>query len=81
MTKCEDIVMAPVTEVITGASRNHRIVGVVSDISRISRRLPPYQLRLYSPIQDGGITRWQTIFVGHYQTIDEAIGFIKTICQ
>lgn len=82
MTKCEDIVMAPVIEVVTGASRNnHRIVGVISDISQISRTIPAYQLRVYSPIEDNGITRWQTVFIGHYQTIDEAIGFIKTICQ
>lgn len=73
--------MAPVIEVIKGANRNHRIVGVISDISQISRTIPAYQLRVYSPIEDDGITRWQTIFVGHYQTIDEAIGFIKSICQ
>ena len=81
MTKCEDIVMAPVIEVVTGASRNHRIVGVISDISQISRTIPAYQLRVYSPIEDDGIIRWQTVFVGHYQTIDEAMGFIKSICQ
>lgn len=74
--------MAPVIEVVTGANRkHHRIVGVISDNSQISRTIPAYQLRVYSPIEDNGITRWQTIFIGRYQTIDEAIGFIKTICQ
>lgn len=81
MTKCEDIVMAPVIEVVTGASRNHRIVGVISDISQISRTIPAYQLRVYSPIDDDGITRWQTVFVGHYQTLDGAISAYKAMCQ
>lgn len=74
--------MAPVIEVVTGADYHHHpVVGVISDISRISRCLPTYQLRVYSPIDDDGITRWQTVFVGHYQTIDGAIGFVKTMCQ
>ena len=82
MTKCEDIVMAPVIEVIKGANRkHHRIVGVIRDISQISQTIPAYQLRVYSPINDDGITRWQPIFVGHYRTLDGAVGFIKHMCQ
>lgn len=73
--------MAPVIEVVTGASRNHRIVGVISDISQISRTIPAYQLRVYSPITEDRITRWQPIFVGHYRTLDGAVGFIKHMCQ
>lgn len=73
--------MAPVIEVVTGANHHHPVVGVISDISRISRCLPTYQLRVYSPIEDDGIIRWQTVFIGHYQTIDGAIGFVKTMCQ
>ena len=74
--------MAPVIEVVTGASRNyHRIVGVISDISQISRTIPAYQLRVYSPIDDDGITRWQTVFIGHYQTLDGAISAYRAMCQ
>ncbi|QHJ77096.1 MAG: hypothetical protein [Bacteriophage sp.] len=82
MTKCEEIVMAPVIEVVTGANRkHHRIVGVIRDNSQISRTIPAYQLRVYSPIIDDGITRWQTVFIGHYQTLDGAISAYKAMCQ
>lgn len=73
--------MAPVIEVVTGANHNHRIVGVIRDISQISRTIPAYQLRVYSPIEDNGITRWQTIFIGHYRTLDGAIHAYKVMCQ
>lgn len=71
---------APVVEVVQGKYHGHQVFGIIRDISKISKAVLPYQLRIFSPMKDDGVTRWQTILIGHFKTLDDAVDSIRYMC-
>lgn len=76
-----ELVEAPVIEVVAGVSdtTNHPVVGLIAETSQVSKTLPPYQLKVYSPIVKDGLVFWQVTFVGHYQSRDEAVRWFRKL--
>lgn len=68
---------APVAEVVQGNYHGNQVFGIIRDISKISKAVLPFQLRIFSPMKDDGVIRWQIILIGYFKTLEDAVDSIR----